>query len=1167
MRNLNQIIVHSPRLLKILIIGLLISIIASMKLYATSDIQGQDVLMKKVTVQFTNYEIKTVLSEIETKANVKFVYTSRLVPLRRKVSLKMENQMVSTILNELFKPDQIQYRIVNGRILLSVDNLNSTSIKKISDANSYNMGILNSPIRGTVTDERGESLPGVSIVVRGTQLGTITDGQGQFELELNDENAVLVFSFVGYQTKEVVVANQNIIDVILESDTKSLEELVVTGYSSQRKKDIVGSVSVVDMKATKSVPAGSVAQALQGQASGVNIINSGAPGAAPMIQVRGVSSFGNNNPLVLIDGIEGNLNRISAEDVESIQVLKDAGAAAIYGVRGANGVILVTTNKGKTGKPVLSYQTYYGVQNPLGKNPFNLLNSRDFMTITNRVNPNNKLFEDGMPDFMYGGPGGNGVAKAGDPNVDPSKYYLDKINTASNYLIQEVNKEGTDWFREVFKPAAVMNHHLSLNGGTEKSKYLLSLGYISQKGTLINTHLKRYSLRSNTEFKIGNVLRVGQNVNLIFSDNIGGSMTNSSIAWTFRQMPIIPVRDILGNHGGTFAGIELGASSNPVATQENTINNENKLFNVMGNIYAEIDFLKDLTFRSSIGNNATYARLKTFAPTPYNNREGNSTPNRLDLESSNTTQLTWTNTVSYTKQLESHAIKVILGSESIENKSTGLGGSSQGFFSMNRDYLILGNGTMAITNWSSGAKNRLFSLFGRIDYIWKDKYILGATLRRDGSSVFGSNRRYGVFPSFSLGWRISDEVFLKDLAWLTELKLRGGYGILGSQNNVDAGNAFNLYGGGYGTTYYDITGSSNSVRQGFAQTRIGNAYTGWEENIVTNLGFDLSILNNRFTLSGEYYQKKIKGLLFSQPLLATVGGATAPTVNIGDIQNAGLDIAVGYRQNLNQDVSFSVQANIMTYRNKVVHLPGSGYFDGGSVQTIGNTVRNQVGQEVSSFFGYDVIGLFQNEDDVNNSPEQTGAAPGRFKYRDTDGDGKITSSDRSFIGSPNPDFTYGLNLGMNVKKFDMMAVFYGSQGNKLVNATKVYTHFYGGYAGGKSNVLLNAWTPDNPNTDVPILEPGLTLSSGGAFNSYFVENGSFVKLKSLTIGYNPRSSLLEQIKLSNLRIYLQASNLFMITKYTGLDPEVGGSSSAFGIDYAFYPGNQRSFTAGLSLSF
>jgi len=1151
-------------LMKISIIQLLVIVLTAIYTYGSHTVRAQEMLMKPVTVDFEGIEIKAALAELESRANVRFVYISKLVPLKRKVTLSMTNQSVSDVLDEMFRPDRVSCRVVNNRIVLNVGEQAGSSIKQLSnEANLF----LDHLVKGKVTDEKGEGLPGVSIVVKGFQIGAITDGLGNYELDVPDENARLIFSFVGYETQEILVGSKNVIEVQLVSDTKSLEELVVTGYSSQRKKDIVGSVSVVDMKATKSVPAGSVAQALQGQASGVNIINSGAPGAAPLIQIRGISSFGNNNPLVLIDGIEGNLNRISAEDVESIQVLKDAGAAAIYGVRGANGVILVTTNKGKTGKPVLSYQTYFGVQTPLGKNPFNLLNSNDFMTVTNRVNPNNKLFENGMPDFMYGGPGGSGVANAGDPNVDPGKYFLDKINTANNYLIQEVNKQGTDWFSEVFKPAAVMNHHLSLNGGTDKSKYLLSLGYISQKGTLLNTHLKRYSLRSNTEFKIGNSLRVGQNVNLIFSDNIGGNVSNSSIAWTFRQMPIIPVRDIFGNHGGTFAGIELGASSNPVATQENTANNENKLLNIMGNVYAEVDFLKDFTFRSSIGNNTAHARIQTFTPTPYNNREGNSTPNRLDSETAFSTQLTWTNTVSYQKQLDQHDVKLIVGTESIENKSSGLAGSSQGFFSMDKDYLILGNGTMAITNRSSASKNRLFSIFARLDYVFKDKYILGATIRRDGSSVFGSNKRYGVFPSASVGWRISEEDFLKDLPWLTELKLRGGYGILGSQNNVDAGNAFNLYGGGYGSTYYDITGSSNSVRQGFAQTRIGNASTGWEENIVTNLGFDLSVFDNRLTLSAEYYKKKIKGLLFSQPLLGTVGGATPPTVNIGDIQNSGFDISVSYRQNVSQDLSFSAQVNLMTYTNKVVHLPGSGYFDGGGVQTVGNTVRNQVGKEVSSFFGYDIIGLFQNQSEVDNAPDQTGAAPGRFRYRDVDGDNIITANDRTFIGSPNPDFTYGLNLGVNYKKFDVMAVFYGSQGNELVNATKVYTHFYGGYAGGKSNILLNAWTPENPNTEVPIVEPGLTLSSGGAFNSYFVEDGSFVKLKSLTVGYSPRLNFMEKINLSSLRVYFQASNLFMLTKYTGLDPEVGGSSSAFGIDYAFYPGNQKNFTAGLSVSF
>ena len=1024
-------------------------------------------------------------------------------------------------------------------------------------------------IQGTVVDNSGRApLPGVNVVIKGSSRGTATGANGQFTISAKPED-ILIFSFIGYATKEVTVNSQTAIDVELTSDIQSLNEVVVTGYSSQRKKDITGSVAVVDMKAVKSFPAGSAVQALQGQAAGVNVITSGVPGASSNIFVRGVTSFGNTQPLVLVDGIQADLNNISADDVESIQVLKDAGAAAIYGVRGSNGVLIVTTKKGKSGKPTITYDAYYGMQMPLPGNPFNLLNSEDFMKVVKIATPNNILFANGMPDYLYAGPGVAGVGKVGDPAVDPSKYSYDPINTANNYLIQQVNKSGTNWFQELFKPAPMTSHNLTASGGTDKSNYLLSLGYINQQGTLVETYMKRYSARVNTAFKVGKNIRVGQNANVFYRDSpgFGNQSEFGTLSAVYKMMPIIPVYDVKGNYGGTFAGPGLGSNQNPVAMQKRNINNRSNSWNIVGNAYAEVDFLKNFTARTSFGATIDNNYGQSFNFTQYENKQGNSSPNSYSESASFNSTLTWTNTLKYETQLGKHSIQALVGSEAIKSSGRGVGGSSQRFFSTNYDYLVLGNGTTGVTNFSNAYINSLFSIFGRVDYAYNDKYLIGATIRRDGSSRFGSEKRYGVFPSVSLGWRVSNEGFMKDISWLSDLKIRGSYGILGSQNNVAPENAFSLYGGGYGTAYYDIAGTSNTVQQGFIQTRIGNPNAGWEENIVSNLGFDASLFNNKLDVSIEYYKKSINGLLFTQPLPATVGGATAPVVNIGDIQNKGVDAALTYRGTIANALQFSVGANITSYKNLVVDIPNPGYFEVSSLQGMGNLVRNQEGQAVSSFFGYDILGLFNSASEVSESPAQSGAAPGRFKYRDVNGDGVITPADRTFLGSPNPDFTYGINLGLNYKGFDLSTIFYGSQGNEIVNTIRSYTHFYAGYIGNKSNVLLNAWTPQNTNTTVPVIETGASLSTSGVLNSYFVEDGSYLRMRSLILGYTLKPTILQKVGVGKLRVYAQAANLFTITKYTGLDPELGGSSSAFGVDFGNYPNNQRNFLFGVNLSF
>jgi len=1024
-------------------------------------------------------------------------------------------------------------------------------------------------VTGTVKDRDGKALEGVVVSIKGNAITTVTDAQGVYNIYVPRAGDVLVFSFVGQESVERTVNGQSSLHVEMQPASISLDEVVVTGYSAQRKKDITGSVAVVDVKAMKTLPSGSAMQALQGQAAGVDVINSGVPGAASRIAVRGIGAFGSTQPLILIDGVQADINNVPADDVESMQVLKDAGAAAVYGVRGSNGVIVITTKKGKAGAPVFSYDAYWGTQLAHSGNPMNMLNTEDFARLHKIAFPSSVIFSNGIPDYMYGGPGGTGVGMEGDAVVDPSRYVLDFANPANSYLIQKVNKAGTIWFNEMFKSAPMMNHNITASGGSDKASYLFSAGYLDQQGVLVETFQKRYSARINTSYKIRNNIRVGENAFVMYKQAPGfaNQAEFGPIASLYQVMPIVPMYDIMGNYGGNYAGPDLGAS-NPVAshilaTQNRRANN----WNVVGNLFAEINFLKHFTARTSFGGTIDNGYQQGFSHTLYFDKLLYNTPNSYAENAAYNGSSMWTNTLAYNNSFGLHQVSALAGSEAIKNYGRAVGGGSANFFSTDFAYLILSNGTMNVTNFSSAYVNSLFSVFGRADYNYDNRYLAGITIRRDGSSKFGSQKRYGVFPSFSVGWRISNEKFMKDISWLNDLKFRASYGILGSESNISPSNAFTLYGGSFAASYYDIAGSSNSIRQGFYQTTNANPLTGWEKNIVSNVGFDAALFSNKVNFSMEFFKKSVEGLLFPLPLPAFAGGASPPTVNIGDIQNVGMDIALGYRNKLGKDFEFSVTANVTSYKNKVVDIPGAGYFDAGVQQQVGAMVRHQIGHPVSSFFGYQSLGLFRDADDVAKSPAQPAAAPGRFKYADIDGDGAITPDDRTFIGNPNPDFTYGINIALSYRAFDLSTILYGSQGNDILNSLKINSHFFGTYVGGKSRDLLNAWTPENNTSNIPKVEAVNSFSTAGVLHSFFIEDGSYLRMRSASLGYTVEPKMLRSIGISKLRLYVMGTNLFTITKYSGLDPELVGSNINFGIDWGNYPNNFKSFFLGANLTF
>lgn len=1045
---------------------------------------------------------------------------------------------------------------------------------------------------------------GASVRVKGTSTGTVTDVNGDFTLTLSPGNT-LVVTYIGYQSTEVKVGTDVNLRITLQSGSSTLNEVVVTGYGSQRKKDITGSVAVVNVSNMKTVPSGNTTSLLQGQAAGVTVTNSGNPGGGTSVNIRGISSIYSTAPLVIIDGTQGNLDNVNPNDIENIQVLKDAGAASVYGVRGANGVVVVTTKKGKSGVATITYDGMYGTQRPLADG-FKLAGTQTYMqavyesyknsgalTTNTQFDPKNtKTWT--IPDFIQ--PAG---AHVGDPGTTADWYNLntltgkplnpdrlgpngvDKLDVNN---ITRANKVGTDWFHEVFKPAPIQSHNITASGGSEKSTYLFSVGYYNQQGTLIDTYIKRYSSRINTNFNVGKNIRVGENAYIFYKRNPNVSNNQNEgngISYIYREPPIIPVYDIMGNFAGTRPG-SLGNSSNPVAVQERSKNNRNNNWDITGNLFAEVDFLKHFTIRTQFGGTVDNYYYYYFTPTAYENSEGNTTNNSFTEVGGYNSSYTWTNQLSYSQQFGKHNVKAFVATEAITNYGRGIrAGNTTYALSYDPNYVTVENGDGTPTNAVDQLyNNTLYSQFGQVNYNYDEKYYISGIIRHDGSSFFAPGHQYGTFGSVTGAWRISKENFLKNVSWLNDLKIRGGYGTLGSLSGVNQrqSNAYSLYAKSNGNANYDITGTGNSTLTGLYKSQIGNQSTTWETDKVTNVGFDATFINNKFTLSVELYKKDISGLLFPSSLYAPQGGASAPYVNGGNISNKGIDIDFGYHGTAGNGLRYDIGLNFSHYKNKMVALGGGlkykDYNSSGSTR-LQNFVRLQPGQPVGEFFGYQVSGLFQNQAEVDAAPAQPGKAPGTFRYVDVDHNGTIDDKDRTFIGNPNPKFTGGLTLGASYKGFDFNAFFYGTYGNKVVNYIKYWTYFPQVFNGNVSADILgsNVWREgaDNSHATVPQLSRNANLSTSSVFNSFYVENGSYLRLKSLTLGYTIPQSKIKSLGVNRIRVYLLANNLFTITKYKGLDPELQNSNlqdnTSFGIDFGNYPANQKIYNVGVNATF
>jgi len=1048
-----------------------------------------------------------------------------------------------------------------------------------------------SPVSGIVKDETGAPLPSVVVQVKGKNILATTDVNGKFTISAAGSD-VLQFRFIGFLTKEVSIGNQTTLNVSLVPDSKDLSEVVVTGYSRQSKHDVTGAASTISASAIQQSPVTSVEQAIQGRVAGVTVDGQGGPGNAQTIRIRGIGSFGNNDPLYVIDGVQIRVgtsggsqnisNLLNPNDIESLTILKDPSLISIYGAQGSNGVIVITTKTGKMGGPVLEYNGYAGVENP--RNLPKMITPQQQADALYASYKNSGLaipasvssfYGSGsspvLPDYIIENEAGSGNigVMAGNSLANPSLY------NQQNYRILQANKAGTNWWSAMFRPAITQSHNLSLSGATEKSNYAVTFGYLNDQGTLLNSYFQRYSLRVNTQFKIKPWLRFGENVEFSYSSqNSETRSATNDISSLYLLSPLLPKYDIEGNLAGTGKALILGNTGNPYTSRVNSLSDKSYSQSIVGTAYGEADIIKGLTYTNQIGFQFFPDEFHSY--TPQLPQEPIPFPSNVFTEGGDySLDWRWLNKLSYTTTINGiHNISAFAGYEVRQFVERSYGGTAYGILYPSTNTEYLGNGTSypGTPVFGGGDKYTGISTFANVSYSLLDKYLFTATGRRDGTSKFGPDAEFGNFGALSAGWRISKESFLQNALWLNDLKLRASYGTAGNDAVASGEYLTTLSGNTFGN--YDLGGTNTTSMNGYYTYQLGNSLLHWESNKTTNIGFDASLFQNSFTVSFNWYNRTTDGLIYQPPSSGTQGSALAAYENIMNFSNKGIELELGYKTRIG-DVKIDMGGNITTDQNRVNYIDGlpGAFIDGGQYGSNGAIYlsRSVVGRPVSSFYGYEYQGLYKTQADITGHATEgsLGITPdnalGHVMYKDLNRDGKIDESDKTYLGSPIPKFTYGYTLNFNYKNFDLGIFLQGSYGGKIFNYARVDQEFPNAYGnaglGGLTVGALNTWSPSNPNGNLPIFSQGSSANDLSP-SSFFVESGSYLRIKSAQIGYTfPRIKGLRK-----LRVYAQAYNLLTITKYSGIDPEVNdGNPNNLGIDYGTaYPISQK-FIFGVNL--
>lgn len=982
----------------------------------------------------------------------------------------------------------------------------------------------------SATDD--EPLIGAAVQIEGTSIGVSTDFDGNFTMQV-PEGAMLSVSYVGFIPK--IVKAEPSMRIVLNESSEALDEVVVVGYQTVRKADLTGAVAVMNMKEPLSENSGNIMNSMAGKLPGVNVVPDAAPGGTGSIRVRGMSTANSSNdPLYIIDGVPtDNINCINPSDIESMQVLKDAASASIYGSRAANGVVVITTKQGKGDRMTINVN-YAASAQTIAKR-YNMLDANEWGVAYWAASKNSNI----APSHILYGNGPTPVLQqyiAGNPNFPTTN---------------------TDWQDQVYRTAWTNNLTTSISNNTEKSSVMLSLNYINQNGNINDTFYERYSARINSRYDFNKYITIGENLMVARWKNRGVDVAGDrGIPFTaMSQHPAIPVR---GLDGAWTRPLELIASdlANPVQLIANAKDNDLASWRILGNAYLEVKPIDGLSLKTNIG----------IEHSQYFNTTLGRTVNPGDVNSVSSVYgqgdtWTWTNTANYHKTFaEKNHLTVLLGTEAIGYTFRDLSASREGYAFEDAAYMQIGAGTGTRNNGGGMTQWSVFSLFGKVDYNYADRYLASFTIRRDENSRFAKGHRAGVFPAFSLAWRPTQENFFPHSNVLTDLKIRYSWGENGNANIPSLYPAYSTYIFNTGNGAYDISGTNSATTSGITLAGTGNPDLKWETTIQNNIGFDIQFLGGAINLSGDYYIKKTKDMLTIPPALDVAGENAAMWLNTGDMKNNGWEVSLTYMSTQYGDFSWNGTVNVSQYKNKLVALNSRQKFIGGDQRLI-------PGQPMGVYYGYVCDGIFQSKEEVANHAIQNGAAPGRLIYRDLDGNGVIDDNDRCIIGDPNPDLSIGLNLAFRYKAVSLDMFFAGDFGYEIQNHMKrqLLSMNYGNLATNRGADILNAWTPTNTDTDIPALS--LTDDNNESrFSTYYVENGSYMKMKYLKLSYTLPQKLVKKIGAWNVDLYGQVENVFTMTKYTGLDPELLPGEYGARIDNGAYP-RPRTFSVGLNLQF
>jgi TonB-linked SusC/RagA family outer membrane protein len=1020
-------------------------------------------------------------------------------------------------------------------------------------------------VKGKIVDEQGQTIIGATIAIKNGRNVAVSDANGNFSVTV-PENTILTISFIGYQTQDVAVAGRTAISVILKEKPGNLGEVIVTGYGTQHKKDLTGAVSVISAKDINGEAVGDAAQIMQGKAAGVSVTeSSGQPGGGVQVQIRGIGTINGVPPLYIVDGIptQNGINEIAPDDIESFSVLKDASSAAIYGARAAGGIVIITTKHGVAGKTKVSASVYTGVQSAANLIP--MANNAQYIAAYNTAATN-----DGRPILTS--------ALLNSLGTTPGTYPL----------------SNTNWLQSLLRPANITNANVSLSGGSNNTNYIVSTSYFDQGGLIQNSSYDRFNLHTVINSSLSKYVKVGTNVNLGYSktgivgDGGDGRLGGASVVrYALFRTPGTPVRDPNGqfvalpeqdqSQGGI--GNFLGDGYNPVQLAANT-NNYDHNYNVLGDAFVELTPIKGLKIKSDFGLDMSLLNNKQFDATfgtptgdPYQGTNGQPTqtvnsPNALSQAQTTTVNYNWTNTATYDLALKKHLFTFLLGSEIIKNDVQTSGGSTEGFVNQTSGFQYLSNGTTTYDLVSGGETHYgLSSVFGRINYQYDNKYLASVNYRHDASSELDPAAQSASFYSGSLGWRVDQEDFMKNIKPISTFKLRVSYGQAGNaQGFLNDYPYASLLGSNY---YYPFGGVSS---QGYTITNIGNPNIRWETNTQTDGGVDLGFFENAVLLTVDYYVKNTSNVLLPEPLPPSAGNATPPTINAGKVRDRGLEIELIYRHTVNKDWNYSVKGNFATLNDDVVSLGGGAPIAGGQIGSDYITLT-QVGHPIGSFYLLQDEGIFQNQQQIlTHAYQGTGIRPGDVMYKDVNGDGVIDQKDRVFSGSPIPKFTYGLTASVQYKNFDLSVFFQGVYGNKIYN--QVATDIDGFYRPFNitETTATRSWTGPGSTNTYPILSWN-DAPNNTQFSTRFLESGSYLRLKNAQIGYKLNPDALKSLGVSSVRFYISGTNLLTFTKYTGLDPEIyqnmnnaADGPRGAGIDWGTYP-SARTITVGVNANF